>query len=79
MKGRLAGTVGTDAPKMVPEISGRHILKGDGGAAAAVSMAMGATDARLRALAANVRPSQTPSHGHRDDRPGHLGIMEMRW
>lgn len=33
------------------------------GAAAAVAMAMGATDARLGALAANGRPSQTPATG----------------
>lgn len=32
-------------------------------AAAAVSMAMGATDARLGALAAKVRPDQTPAPG----------------
>lgn len=41
---------------------GRHILKGDV-SAAAVSMAMGATDARLGALAANVRPNKTPATG----------------
>lgn len=62
MKGRLVGAVGTNASKMVPEIWGRHILKGDS-AAAAVTMAMGATDARLGALAANGRPSQTPATG----------------
>lgn len=62
MKGRLAGTVGTNASKMVPEISGRHSLKGDA-AAAAVSMATGATDARLGVLAANIRPNKPQPQG----------------
>lgn len=61
MKGRLAGPVGTNASKMVPEILGGTFSKET--CCSCCLHGNGATDAQLRALAANVRPNKMPATG----------------